>query len=224
MKTVLLAGAAVALALSAGNASAGAAHPGVSAKNTNPFHYILPHAGAGYSQRDNDNGIGIVSQNFTDSGLTAFFAQGADDFALKKKAKITEVDADGIYFNGPGPADSFDVHFYKDAGGLPGAEIGSGCPGASYTDETGTGTPDIACHAKIKTKGKVWVSVYATMAFGSGGEWGWLTNNTVRNNPAAWQNPGGGFGTPCSTWGVLTSCISAGEGGDFSYAVLGKIK
>jgi hypothetical protein len=224
MKTVLLAGAAVALALSAGTASAGAAHPGVSAKNTHPFHIILPKAGAGgYSQRDNDNGVGIVSQNFTDGGFTAYDAAGADDFKLKKKAAITEVDADGVYFNGAGPADSFDVHFYANSGGLPGKEVAS-CLAASYSDETGFGTPDIKCSAKFKAKKTAWVSVVANMAFGSGGEWGWSTNNTVRGNPAVWENPGGGFATGCNSWGVLTTCIAAGEGGDFSYAVLGKIK
>jgi len=72
--------------------------------------------------------------------------------------------------------------------------------------------------------GTYWVSVVANMAFGSGGEWGWNTNNTVRGNASAWQNPGSGFATGCSSWGRTTTCIPSGEGGDFSYALLGKIK
>src|SRR6476620_11204333 len=106
-KTVLLASAAV-LALS-GSAYAGAAHPALSGKATSyGYHAQLPVRGAGviYTQRDNDNGIGIVSQNF-ESTFNGYDSQGADDFNVKKKAKVAQVDADGVYFNGAGPADSY---------------------------------------------------------------------------------------------------------------------
>src|SRR6185437_7420966 len=222
-KTVLFAGAA-ALALTGGSAIAKPAHPTLSVKaSSHAFHVILPHAGAGYSQRDNDNGVGIVSQNFLDSGFSIYDAAGADDFKLKKKAKLTEVDVDGIYFNGYGPAASIDVHYYANSGGVPGKEVAK-CLGASYSDETGFGTFDVPCKASFKAKKTAWVSVAANMAFGSGGEWGWNTNNTVRNGASQWQNPGSGFATGCSSWGTTTTYIPSGEGGDFSYAVLGKIK
>lgn len=227
-KTVLLAGAA-ALAFS-GTAFAGAAHPTAVGKATN-FHITFPAKhppGTIYSQRDNDNGIGIVSQKFTDFGGGTYDAQGADDFITNGKAAIKEVIADGVYFNGSGPADSWNVTVYKDNGGIPGNAVGT-CNSTHYTD-LGFGTPDIklknSCSggtSKIKVKaGHYWISVQAVMAFSPHGEWGWNTNNTVRNDPAAWQNPGGGFGTGCNSWGVLTTCIAAGEGGDFSYAILGK--
>lgn len=224
-KTALLCGAA-ALALTGGTAIASPAHPALSGKSAHPFHYVLPHGPSalkGYSQRDNDNGVGIVSQNF-ESSFDAYDAVGADDFSIKKKAKITEVDADGVYFNGAGPATSFNVVFYKDAGGLPGAQQ-KACNNASYVDETGFGTPDITCKAKVKGKGTHWVSVQANLSFGVGGEWGWNTNNTQRGNAAAWENPGNGFATGCTTWGNMVSCLGAlGQGPDFSYALLGKVK
>jgi hypothetical protein len=220
MKTVLLASAAV-LALS-GSAFAGAAHPSLSGKASSyGFHAQLPSAGLGviYSQRDNDNGVGIVSQNF-ESSFNAYDAQGADDFIVKKKAKVKQVDADGVYFNGAGPARDFNVTFYNDAGGTPGATV-KACNGASYTDETGTGTPDIKCKAKL-AKGTYWVSVQANLDFSAGGEWGWNTNNTVRGNASQWQNPGNGFATGCTTYTTTTVCIPAGEGGDNSFSLLGK--
>jgi hypothetical protein len=238
-KTALLSGTA-ALALSAGTAFAGAAHPALSAKATTGFHAQLPERGAGviYSQRDNDNGIGIVSQNFTDSGFSAYDAQGADDFTISRKATIKDVVADGQYFNGPGPADSYNVIFYK--GGAVGPagtcckKAAAICMNQPYTDPSGLGSPDVdvsPCNPPVpgggpggvKLKpGTYFVSVQANMAFSVGGEWGWNTNNTVRGSASQWQNPGGGFGTGCTTYNTTTTCIPAGEGGDFSFALLGK--
>ena len=182
-------------------------------------------AGTIYGQRDNDNGIGIVSQNFTDSGgaLDAYDNQGADDFKIKHKAVVKEVDVDGVYFNGPGPAESVHVTFYKNAAGHPGGVV-KDYPTQGYTDTTGTGTFKVHVPKTVLKKGTYWVSVYVNMAFNSGttGEWGWGTNNTVRNKPSNWQNPGNGFSTGCTTWGITTVCIPAGEGGDFSFALIGK--
>lgn len=214
-KTVLLAGAA-AFALS-GVAYAGAAHPSLAGKSAFKITFPLKHAPkAACSQRDNDNGIGIVSQNF-ESSFDQYDAQGADDCTLKNDVtKVKGVIADGIYFNGSGPADSFDVVFYKNVKGKPGAAVKT-CAGASYVD-TGFGSPDVKCKAKLK-KGKYFVSVVANMNFSVGGEWGWNTNNTVRGGNSQWQNPGGGFGTSCTSWDDTTTCIPSGEGGDFSFAL-----
>jgi len=213
-KTVLLAGAA-AIALAGSGAAAKPALPSMSVKmSSHGFHFIAPPKGGGYSQRDNDGGLAYVCQTFLDTGFSAYDTVCADDFTIKKKAKITQVQADGIYFNGYGPAQSFDVTFYKDAGGVPGAEEKS-CLGASYTDETGFGTPDVNCNVKIKNKGTNWVGLSANLAFGSGGEWGWSTNVTIRGNSAVFENPGGGFGS-CETWCAINA--------DFSYALVGKVK
>lgn len=226
-KTILLAGAA-ALALSGNAFAAKAAHPVMAGKSAN-FHITFPAKhppGTIYSQRDNDNGIGIVSQNFEPT-FDAYDAQGADDFVCQHKCVIKEVIADGAYFNGSGPADSWNVTVYKDNGGTPGNVVGT-CTSSHYTD-LGFGTPDIklknSCNGASKIKvqaGTYWVSVQANMAFGTGGEWGWNTNNTVRGNASQWQNPGNGFSTGCTTYTTTTVCIPSGEGGDNSFALLGK--
>src|ERR1051326_2481849 len=144
-KTVLFGTAAV-LAFSAADASAAAPHPTAASKRL-PSHFILlSHLCCKgiYAQRDNDNGIGIVSQNFTDpiaGSFDIYDSQGADDFPIVRHAKVKEVDADGVYFNGSGPADSYNVTFYTDAGGTPGTIV-KACNNASYTD-LGFGTPSI---------------------------------------------------------------------------------
>jgi hypothetical protein len=175
-----------------------------------------------YNQNDNDAGAG--SQNF-ETDLDAFDDQGADDFKVKLGVtwKVKEVDVTGDYFNGAGPAVSENVTFYKDAGGLPGVVK------KAYTGLVGTdnGTGSFAIVLPTVTKllsGKYWVSVQVNMDFGvgGGGEWAWETRTLQRKNPAAWQNPGDGFETGCTTWGVMTSCIGdQGEGPDFMFGLQG---
>jgi hypothetical protein len=175
-----------------------------------------------YNQNDNDATVGIVSQNF-ETDFDAYDNQGADDFKVKTGVtwKVKEVDVTGVYFNGAGPAVSENVTFYKDAGGLPGAIK------KAYTDLVGAdnGTGSFAITLPTVTKllsGKYWVSVQVNMDFTVGGEWAWETRTLQHKNPAAWQNPGDGFATGCTTWGVVTSCIGdQGEGPDFMFGLQG---
>jgi len=223
--TALALAVAVVAAFGTGAGARPSAKPAAAAKaktSVRPAHI----AGTIYSQRDNDNGIGIVSQNFTDAGggNDIYDSQGADNFKIKLGATVKRVITDGVYFNGVGPATSVHVTFYKNtAPGTPGT-VKADYPAQSYTDLTGTGTLSVPIPGlKLKT-GKYWVSVYVNMDFGGGttGEWGWNTNNTVRGFPSKWQNPGDGFGTGCTTYQTTTVCIPAGEGGDFSFALIGK--
>jgi hypothetical protein len=225
-KTVLLASAA-ALVFSAGAASAGAAHPGLTAK-VDPSKHQLVHAPKNtatlYDQSSGSNGIGIVSQDFTDFGTT-YDAQGADDFTVPANTtwKVKSVYANGVYFNGAGPADSWNVTFYTKISGAT-EKVKASCTGVAATSDN-FGQVTIPCNAKLKggAKGKhYYVSVQAVMAFGSGGEWGWNTNNTVAGKPSLWKNAGGGFGTGCAVYTTTTTCIPSGEGGDFAFALQGK--
>jgi hypothetical protein len=217
--TALALAVAVVAAFGTGAGARPSAKPAAAAKSkasARPAHV----AGTIYGQRDNDNGIGIVSQNF-EASFDAYDSQGADDLKIKNKGVVKEVDVDGVYFNGAGPANSVHVTFYKNSASGPGAVV-KDVPSATYTDVTGTGTFKIKVPKTVLKKGHYWVSVYVNMDFGTGGEWGWNTNNTVRLRPSMWQNPGNGFSTGCTTWGVTTTCIPAGEGGDFSFALIGK--
>ena len=72
-----------------------------------------------YDQLNNPGSLSTSSQDF-ETANDAFDNQGADDFVVPAGPawRITEVDAQGVYFNGPGPASFFDVFFYLDAGTL----------------------------------------------------------------------------------------------------------
>jgi hypothetical protein len=209
-KTVLLATAAV-FALAMGSAASAAGIPSTAGfgKALQPFH-SPKGVKTLYTQNSNDSGVGLVSQNFTSGSFSPTYnAAGADDFVVPsgKKWKVGEVDVTGVYFNGPGPATSEDIVFYKDASGVPGKAVKNGTfNGLSCSDNAGSFTCTLPHKVRLK-HGHYWVSVVANQNYLSTGEWGWEGNATINNDPAQWENPGGGFGVGCTTWGPNSSCL-----------------
>jgi hypothetical protein len=224
MRRFLMTLAAVALALAlvptlgAGAGARPSAKPIAASKGEGTFRPARV-AGTIYSQLDNDTGIGIVSQHF-ETRFLSFDSQGADDFKIAAKAVVKQVQIDGAYLPGSGPANSIHVTFYNDAGGAPGT-VAQDIPHAPYTDITGGGSFLIKLPKLTLKRGSYWLSVFVNMPFRTRGQWGWSTNNTVRHEPSEWRNPGDGFGTGCTSWHKTTACILAGEGGDFSFALFG---
>lgn len=222
MKKMLLLAAAAAFAMSATAAGPGASSAGTGAKaGAKPAH-VSPDAVL-YDQNTDDNGIGIVSQNF-ESTFDAYDAQGADDFTVPSgfKWKVSEVDVTGVYFNGSGPATSVHVTIYKSKNGAPGeSAIVSDQDG--ITGNFSSGSFAITLPTKVTLKpGKYWVSVQANMDFGVGGEWGWETSNTLKKVADMWKNPGDGFATGCTSYTDLLTCIPSGEGPSYMFALKGK--
>jgi len=218
--TILALGAMLASPSSMAHASTGApglAHHGRAASPAVPWA-LTPL----YSQNDNDAGVGIVSQDFTDPGFDIYDSNGADDFVVPAGHvwSVKGIAVTGVYFNGSGPADSETVYFYKDAGGLPGALLGS--VNLHGIDNAGSFLLKVSNRGIRFRPGTYWVSVQATMAFGAGGEWAFETRTLQANSPAAWQNPGDGFGTGCTTYQNMQGCIGPlGEGPDYMFAVYG---
>jgi hypothetical protein len=221
-KTVLLATSAV-LALSGGDACATAQNTAI-VRGVAPHHVIFgvaPGSKTLYDQNIGDSSVGIASQNL-ESSVSQYDSQGADDFTVPTGHTwiVKEVDATGVYFNGSGPATSENVQFYKDKGGLPKGKPLAECDSVIGSDTLGVFAITLPKKCKVSLPaGHYQVSVAANL--NGGGEWAWLTNNTVVGDPAAWQNEGGGFGF-CPTWDVMTTCFGdVGEGGDFAFALKG---
>jgi hypothetical protein len=231
-KSSLLAATAV-LALTAGAASAAGLHPtmGVTGVKISPIHHSVKQEFV-WNQNSSSNGGALDSQNFTSGTFAAYDDSGADDFLVSVATTVNGVDASGTYFNGSGPAASFDVTFYADAGGKPGAVVAAFTDQA-YTDNSGDfNIPLCKAYKKGKCKpGKVkfkpgkrhtaatyWVSVVANCKFTGGcGEWGWDTRPLFAGtNPAVWENPGGGFAI-CPTWCTLGGVSAAYAGDDFMF-------
>ncbi len=154
-------------------------------------------------------GSGYTSQDF-EAVVDIYDSQGADDFVVPagETWNINQVAALGLYYNGNGLMPSANVYFYDDAAGYPGNLLAS--ENVVPTDDT---TGNIICDITEVSlgEGTYWVSVQAVMDFQTGGQWGWTPNDALTNSGAAWQNPGDGFVTGCTTWGRITSCIFAEE-------------
>ena len=156
-----------------------------------------------YDQMDNPGANATVSQMFEPANA-AFNNQGADDFVVPETDAwtVTQVVAGGVYFNGPGPSASFNVTFYSDTAGFPGAAV----PGGTYTGLAYTNVPAGTFTITLSTPlllapGTYWVSVQANMNFTPFGEGGWNDRTVTSNSAAVWQNPAGGFGTSCTAYG-----------------------
>jgi hypothetical protein len=161
-----------------------------------------------YDQLDNPGTVSWTSQEFPD--LPDFTAFLADDFFVPggQSWQVTEVYAQGVYFNGSGPANNFNVFFYEDSGGLPGTLVSSRTA-QPYVESGGVFEVTLTAPVTL-TSGTHWVSVQAHQPVDPNGQWGWTERTVQANSPAAWQNPGGGFGL-CPTWDVRTTCLGAGD-------------
>jgi len=176
-----------------------------------------------YDQLNNPGTFAVSSQEFPDS--PAFTDFSADDFVVPSGQTwtITEVDAEGVYL-GPGPADNFNVFVYQNNGSLPGTQVYS-ATAQSYVNSAGVFQVTLTVPA-VLAAGTYWVSVQAHMNLTPNGQWGWIERTVQANSPAAWQNPGGGFGAPsscpapgcpmpcpnCITWGIRQCCAGSPAG------------
>ncbi|KAB2962124.1 MAG: hypothetical protein F9K18_10255 [Thermoanaerobaculia bacterium] len=175
-----------------------------------------------YDQMDNPAGANanVTSQDF-EAGFDQFDAQIADDFSVPAEGwTITSVDVDGDY-SAAGPAASFNVYFYADGGAIPGALVASRL-GQTYAGAAGdasiTLVPPVALAA-----GDYWVSVQARQDFGTAGQWFWHNRTVQTADGAAFQNPGDGFGTGCTTWNTKMTCLPSQVGPDQLYRLNGTV-
>jgi hypothetical protein len=194
----------------------------VSAPRSQPAPPAVPNVVL-YDQYNNAGTFSTGSQNF-EAANDPFDDFLADDFVVPtgQSWSITNVEAQGVYFNGAGPASSFDVTFYSNNSttDLPGARVGFRT-NQSFSAVAGDFSVALS-PAVFLNSGTYWVSVQANENFSPNGEWGW-TDRTVQSNAgAAWQNPGGAFGL-CTTWTRATSCIAGKTAPDQVFRLSGTV-
>ncbi len=167
--------------------------------------------GALYDQYNNpatEPPVAIGSQKF-EPAMAAFDSQAADDFVLTSgfgAIYITGVRVMGEYSAGGGPASSFNVYFYQNgAGNLPGFLM------HAFMNLPYTGTPPdfVICLPIFGiAPGIYWISVQANQDFDPSGQWFWHNRTIQTSAGAAWQNPGGGYGTGCVAWNRKSACMA----------------
>jgi hypothetical protein len=207
-------------AMAGASSSAGTPRATARVRAARPAGVTLPIL---YSQNDNDQGVGISSQNF-EASLDPFDDAAADDFTIPAGMRwiVRAVIVTGIYYGcnpNCGPADSETVNFYRDAAGLPGTLISSQT--VVGTDTAGSFTIRLASPVRLRA-GTYWVSVVANQTFTPNGQWAWESRSIQNGNAAAWQNPGNGFGTNCVTWANMQTCTGGVSGPDLMFALFGR--
>jgi subtilisin-like proprotein convertase family protein len=179
-----------------------------------------PDAVTLYTQDDNSASEGVSSQDFQ-TAVDQFDDEVADDFVVPAGTlwRVTGVHANGVYYNGTGPAPTVHVHFYDDAAGLPGAPV---CDYLDIIPTDSSGTFDVALPSPcVLGPGPHWVSVIAHMDQSVGGQWGWNERTIQANSAAAWRNPGAGFGTPCTAFGARQATCAVGGAPDQMFSLSG---
>jgi hypothetical protein len=173
-----------------------------------------------YDQYNNNATTATLCATFTD--FPTFNSDLADDFVVPggQSWSVESIDADGLYFNGAGPATDWNVFIYVDSAGLPGTQVYSTTHQPVSVSGT-TFTVNLS-PAAVLTAGTYWIEIQANMTFATEGEWGWTDRTVQSNSPAAWQNPGGGFGI-CPTWTNKQVCIPTAGGPDQVYRINGTI-
>jgi len=210
--TVLCVGQAASAAPSVRRGGAPVTHAGSSAPAPlSPAARAAPKVVL-YDQYDNPAGDGINSQDW-EAANDANDSLAADDFVVTSGQTwtISGVDVDGGYST-TGPAASVNVFFYTNgAGDLPGTLIASRL-GQTYVQGPAPGDFVVTLSPAVSlNSGTYWVSVQARQD-STVGQWFWSYRSVQSNQGAAWQNPGNGFQTGCTTWTRRTACPLTGNG------------
>ena len=138
---------------------------------------------------------------------------GADDFVVPAGTvwRATQIEVRG---NRSGTeAQTANVFLYADGGAIPGAVIFSkrDLPrgaGQTYPDL------DLTAPFPVLPPGRYWVTVQANLDFTGGNDWWWEDHAPQFGQPAAFKQPGDGFGDGCTSFATRFSggCYPMSEG------------
>ncbi len=178
-----------------------------------------------YDQTDNPFGNGAPDQDF-EAAFDAYDAFIADDFVVPNGYMWS---IDGVITVGTtgGPANTVSVWFYPDNGGVPAATAACTYTGlTTFTETNGSFTVNLPTPCDL-TGGTYWMAFQTQQDFAASGQHFFSNRATVSGNEAVWQNPGGGFGTSCSTWAPAGTVCGVGGGNattpyDFLFALTGQ--
>ena len=199
-------------------------------------HFVLPHrtspTGGGVLFDQSGSPInGAPSQNF-ESSFDQYDAQGADDFVVTDAAGWT---VSGFNFQispstsppGDPTTATYDIEVFPDAGGVPGASATCSYPSLPGTVDPGITSLSVTLSSPCNlAQGTYWISMVVNLDFAVGGQIFWSDNSSGSGANSKWQNPGGGFGTTCSSWSDLATCGTPSVGGGqtaFLFQVLGAV-
>jgi hypothetical protein len=153
---------------------------------------------------------GIASQDF-ETAYNIYDCAAADDFIVPSGVTwtIDSIRIYGQYSASAQTVSSARLTLYLDSGGMPAAEVGTY---TWSTDQDVNADGDLLlvfdCPVKLGPQ-RYWMSVQSTKTFANGGgQWYWTRDSIGGGLPFFWHNVGGGFGTSCSTFTQMSTCVS----------------
>jgi hypothetical protein len=152
--------------------------------------------------------------------FNAFNTEAADDFIVPANRiwTVRTLVVFGVY-SLFGPASSVNVAIYSDLNGLPGPAV---CIHGSLVPMDTAGDFVITLPSPcVLSSGHYWVEVQANIS-GSQRRWFWTEQTVQTNFESVWRNPGGGFGTGCTTFMPRLSTCHVGADPDLSFQILGE--
>lgn len=168
----------------------------------------------------NSTTSGVVSLKAEDLPDGSNLVNMADDFVVPagEQWSVTFVFSTGFASVGTGAADGFEVFFYQDAGGLPGALISS--QQVPFGGSVSMDEQQITLPAPVALgPGTYWVSVaavYDPFVDLSSTRWNWFTGTVGIGNLAALQDTGAFFGGAGIPWTDIATLGVTGESAFFA--------
>jgi len=194
------------------NSNAFQDRPGINPLVTNATAGLL------YDQTANVGLISTASQNLGFSSV--FSSEAADDFIIPagRSWTVQQVGVLGLYTGFSFFPLSVNVAIYSDLNGLPGSVV---CVYGNLNPLDTEGDFVITLPSPcVLGSGHYWLEVQANSNT-SPRRWFW-TQQTVKSHlESVWRNPGGGFGTGCTTFMPVTACGVANDP-DLSFQILGQ--
>ena len=139
---------------------------------------------------------------------SVYDSEGADDFVVTDASgwSVSGLNLQTSFSAAPPGGITYDVNFYADSGGAPGATAACSYPGISGTlDGTATAL-SISLPAPCDlAQGTYWLSVVPNMTWPPQFYWSLDANATI-GAPGQWRNPGDGYASGCTAWSPTTAC------------------
>jgi len=164
--------------------------------------FAAPAAPAVVLYEQMDAGLSSVASQDFESANDDEDSTAADDFTVPsgESWSIDRVDVLGSWFGGTGgPAAISRVRLYEASGTLPGSPIFTELSSPADGGVSPSFSLPVSGAPALPT-GHYWVSVQAIMDENPSGRWLWAGTEVQFGDPAAWQNPGDGFGKGCTTF------------------------
>lgn len=222
--------AAVLFVLTGPNADASRQATRMSQQESTPAspatRYRSSPAGSGilYNQTAGQTNVGLPVNSSVAS--SSYSSLGADDFVVPTDEAWTingfVIPYSSAHSSVPSSAD---IKVYSDDGtGHPGATLlcnAVDTPGIA-TSTYFTFTLAVPC---VLQDGSYWFTLqFKNVDFFTNWVY-WKVNGPIANQPAQWENPGGGFELGCSSWDDIATCFmsvaSSLIGGDFAFQITG---